>query len=39
VAKIEFEGWTRDGTLGKAALKAVTDRPSFRPADWIAPPE
>src|SRR6185503_1379567 len=30
VAEIEFDGWTRDGTVGKAALKAVTDRPSFR---------
>ncbi len=39
VAEIEFEGWTRDGTLGKAALKAVTDRPSFRHANWIAPPK
>ena len=39
VAEIEFEGWTRDGTLGKAALKAVTDRPSFRHANWIALPK
>jgi bifunctional non-homologous end joining protein LigD len=39
VAEIEFDGWTRDGTLGKAALKAVTDRPSFRHANWIAPPK
>lgn len=38
VAEIEFDGWTRDGTLGKAALKAVTDRPAFRHANWIAPP-
>lgn len=39
VAEIEFDGWTRDGTVGKAALKAVTDRPSFRHANWIAPPK
>jgi bifunctional non-homologous end joining protein LigD len=39
VAEIEFDGWTRNGTLGKAALKAVTDRPSFRHANWIAPPK
>jgi bifunctional non-homologous end joining protein LigD len=39
VAEIEFDGWTRDGTVGKAALKAVTDRPSFRHARWIAPPK
>ena len=39
VAEIEFEGWTRDGTVGKAALKAVTDRPSFRHANWIALPK
>jgi bifunctional non-homologous end joining protein LigD len=38
VAEIEFDGWTRDGTVGKAALKAVTDRPAFRHANWIAPP-
>jgi bifunctional non-homologous end joining protein LigD len=39
VAEIEFDGWTKDGTVGKAALKAVTDRPSFRHAHWIAPPK
>ena len=39
VAEIEFDGWTRDGTVGKAALKAVTDRSSFRHANWIAPPK
>lgn len=39
VAEIEFAGWTKDGTVGKAALKAVTDRPSFRHANWIAPPK
>ena len=39
VAEIEFAGWTSDGTVGKAALKAVTDRPSFRHANWIAPPK
>ena len=39
VAEIEFDGWTRDGTVGKAALKAVADRPSFRHANWIAPPK
>lgn len=37
VAEIAFDGWTRDGTVGNAALKAVTDRPSFRHANWIAP--
>lgn len=39
VAEIEFDGWTRGGTVGKAALRAVTDRPSFRHANWIAPPK
>ena len=39
VAEIEFDGWTRDGMVGKAALKAVTDRSSFRHANWIAPPK
>jgi bifunctional non-homologous end joining protein LigD len=39
VAEIEFDGWTRDGTVGKAALKAVADRPSFRHANWVAPPK
>jgi len=31
VAEIEFQGWTREGTLGKAAVNAVADR--------IAPPK
>ena len=39
VAEIEVDGWTRDGIVGKATLKAVTDRPSFRHANWIAPPK
>jgi bifunctional non-homologous end joining protein LigD len=39
VAELEFNGWTRDRTLGKAALKAVADRPSFRHANWITPPK
>jgi bifunctional non-homologous end joining protein LigD len=38
VAEIEIYGWTHDGTVAKAAVKAVADRPSFRHANWITPP-
>ena len=39
VAEIEFDNWTGDGTIGDAALKAVTGRPSFRNAKWVVPPK
>jgi ATP-dependent DNA ligase len=38
VAEIAFVGWNRDGTIKSASLRAVTERPSFRRANWAVPP-
>jgi bifunctional non-homologous end joining protein LigD len=38
VAEIAFESWNRDGTIKNASLRAVTERPSFRRANWAVPP-
>jgi bifunctional non-homologous end joining protein LigD len=38
VAEIEFDSWTRDHTISRASLRAVTGRPSFRNAKWAVPP-
>ena len=38
VAEIEFESWNRDRTVKNASLRAVTERPSFRRANWAVPP-
>jgi ATP-dependent DNA ligase len=37
VAEIEFDGWTKDGTIRNADLKAAADRTSFREPRWIKP--
>lgn len=39
VAEIEFESWSRDRTIKNASLRAVSERPSFRRANWVVPPE
>lgn len=39
VAEIEFESWNRDRTIKNASLRAVSERPSFRRANWAVPPE
>ena len=39
VAEIEFDSWSRDGTIRNASLRAVTERPSFRRAKWVVPPD
>lgn len=38
VAEIAFESWNRDRTIKNASLRAVTERPSFRRANWVSPP-
>lgn len=38
VAEIAFESWNRDRTVKHASLRAVTERPSFRRANWANPP-
>src|SRR5262245_28497904 len=38
VAEIAFVAWNRDGTIKNASLRAVTERPSFRRANWAVPP-
>ena len=38
VAEIEFDSWSRDGTIKNPSLRAVTERPSFRRANWAVPP-
>jgi len=38
VAEIEFDSWNRDRTIKNASLRAVAERPSFRRANWAAPP-
>ena len=38
VAEIEFDAWNRDRTIKNASLRAVTERPSFRRANWAVPP-
>ena len=39
VAEIEFDSWSRDRTIKNASLRAVTERPSFRRANWAVPPD
>jgi bifunctional non-homologous end joining protein LigD len=39
VAEIEFDSWNRDHTIKNATLRAVTERPSFRRANWAMPPD
>lgn len=39
VAEIEFESWNSNRTVKNASLRAVSERPSFRRANWALPPE
>jgi bifunctional non-homologous end joining protein LigD len=39
VAEIEFDSWGRDRTIKNATLRAVTERPSFRRANWVVLPD